>query len=181
MSKLAIAILATLTVAAPAYAQSAVGAGSPYNNYMPADGTGTFGNNGSISGTFTNAFTFNVTSRGILASDFSNAASSNGGNSDIDFTSGTLTGNGTTTNYQKLLAEPTSLTEVWGFTPFVVNAGTYTLTIEGRSFGSAATFAGNFNVAAVPEPATWAMMIGGVGMVGGAVRRRRVTTKVSFV
>lgn len=33
---------------------------------------------------------------------------------------------------------------------------------------------------AVPEPATWAMMIGGVGMVGGAVRRRRVSTKVSF-
>lgn len=29
---------------------------------------------------------------------------------------------------------------------------------------------------AVPEPATWAMMIGGVGMVGGAMRRRRGTT-----
>ncbi len=33
---------------------------------------------------------------------------------------------------------------------------------------------------AVPEPATWAMMIGGCGMVGGAMRRRRVSTKVSF-
>ncbi len=32
-----------------------------------------------------------------------------------------------------------------------------------------------------PEPATWAMMIGGFGMVGGAMRRRRsVSTKVSF-
>ncbi|SNS78417.1 PEP-CTERM protein-sorting domain-containing protein [Sphingomonas laterariae] len=29
------------------------------------------------------------------------------------------------------------------------------------------------DVAAVPEPATWAMMIGGFGMVGGALRRRR--------
>ena len=28
---------------------------------------------------------------------------------------------------------------------------------------------------AVPEPATWAMMIGGVGMVGGMMRRRRAT------
>ena len=28
-------------------------------------------------------------------------------------------------------------------------------------------------VAAVPEPATWAMMIGGLGMVGGVMRRRR--------
>ena len=26
---------------------------------------------------------------------------------------------------------------------------------------------------AVPEPATWALMIGGFGMVGGAVRRQR--------
>lgn len=33
---------------------------------------------------------------------------------------------------------------------------------------------------AVPEPSTWAMMIGGFGLVGGAMRRRRkVTTKVS--
>ena len=29
------------------------------------------------------------------------------------------------------------------------------------------------SVAAVPEPASWAMMIGGVGLVGGAMRRRR--------
>ncbi len=32
----------------------------------------------------------------------------------------------------------------------------------------------------VPEPSTWAMMIGGFGMVGGAMRRRRSMTKVSF-
>lgn len=34
-------------------------------------------------------------------------------------------------------------------------------------------------VAAVPEPATWAMMIGGFGMIGAAARRR-VRTSVSF-
>lgn len=34
--------------------------------------------------------------------------------------------------------------------------------------------------APVPEPATWAMMIAGFGLVGGAMRRRNVTTKVSF-
>jgi hypothetical protein len=36
-------------------------------------------------------------------------------------------------------------------------------------------------VAAVPEPSTWAMMIGGFGLVGGAIRRRgKVKTTVSF-
>jgi hypothetical protein len=34
---------------------------------------------------------------------------------------------------------------------------------------------------AVPEPTTWAVMIAGMGVVGGAMRRRRtVSTKVSF-
>ncbi len=33
----------------------------------------------------------------------------------------------------------------------------------------------------VPEPASWAMMIGGMGVVGGAMRRRRsVKTNISF-
>ena len=34
------------------------------------------------------------------------------------------------------------------------------------------------NVPAVPEPATWAMMIGGLGIVGASMRRR--STKVQF-
>lgn len=33
----------------------------------------------------------------------------------------------------------------------------------------------NIAVSAVPEPATWAMMIAGFGMAGAALRRRRVT------
>lgn len=39
----------------------------------------------------------------------------------------------------------------------------------------------DFVNAAVPEPATWAMMIGGFGLVGGAMRRRSsVNTTVRF-
>ena len=33
----------------------------------------------------------------------------------------------------------------------------------------------------VPEPATWAMMIGGFGAIGGSFRYRRRTAKISFV
>lgn len=36
-----------------------------------------------------------------------------------------------------------------------------------------------FSLAAVPEPTTWAMMILGFGVIGGAMRRRRAQTKVS--
>ncbi len=36
----------------------------------------------------------------------------------------------------------------------------------------------SFNIAPVPEAATWAMMIAGFAMVGAAARRRRVA--VSF-
>jgi hypothetical protein len=32
---------------------------------------------------------------------------------------------------------------------------------------------------AVPEPATWAMMIGGLGLVGAAARRRRVAFRTA--
>ena len=33
---------------------------------------------------------------------------------------------------------------------------------------------------AVPEPATWLMMILGFGLIGGALRRQRMTTTVRF-
>jgi len=36
-----------------------------------------------------------------------------------------------------------------------------------------------FEVSDVPEPATWAMMLGGLGLVGGALRSRRTTTVFS--
>jgi hypothetical protein len=41
---------------------------------------------------------------------------------------------------------------------------------------------GNAIISGVPEPATWAMMIGGFGMVGGAMRsaRRKAKVSVSF-
>ncbi len=46
--------------------------------------------------------------------------------------------------------------------------------------GTITQFTGTALAGAVPEPATWAMMIGGFGMAGGAMRRRRASTKISF-
>lgn len=39
------------------------------------------------------------------------------------------------------------------------------------------TVTGSITFAAVPEPATWAMMVGGVGLLGAAARRRPIGTR----
>jgi hypothetical protein len=54
-------------------------------------------------------------------------------------------------------------------------AGPFALTIAGPG---TATLIGDEG--AVPEPASWAMMIAGFGLVGGALRRRTVKTSVTF-
>ncbi|MET0307171.1 MAG: PEPxxWA-CTERM sorting domain-containing protein [Sphingomonas sp.] len=63
-------------------------------------------------------------------------------------------------------------------TSFVAGAtGPASLTFEFRGLGvTAADFAVDrvYAVAAVPEPAAWGMMIGGFGLAGAAMRRRRV-------
>jgi hypothetical protein len=49
----------------------------------------------------------------------------------------------------------------------------------GRNVGERVLASGAFQP--VPEPSTWAMMIGGFGVVGlAARRRRRVTARISF-
>lgn len=62
-----------------------------------------------------------------------------------------------------------------------VAAGLHKLIIEGTAGGNA-SYGGNvnFTLAAVPEPATWAMMIAGIGAVGVAMRRRSATARVAF-
>jgi len=62
---------------------------------------------------------------------------------------------------------PTFLLGTYALTQYQ-GSGTYTLTIADAAAG------------AVPEPATWAMMIGGFGLVGAAMRRRAGKVSVSF-
>ena len=57
-------------------------------------------------------------------------------------------------------------------------AGDYTIVVNGNVTKGPARYDGNAVFAAVPEPATWAMMLGGFGLLGGAVRRSRRATTV---
>ena len=54
-----------------------------------------------------------------------------------------------------------------------LDPGTYTLNINGHFNGDRSSFGGDVTFAAVPEPATWAMMLIGFGAVGFSMRRRR--------
>jgi hypothetical protein len=58
-----------------------------------------------------------------------------------------------------------------------LGAGSYTLTFIGNGSGS---FGGNVSFSAVPEPATWGMMLLGFGAIGFAMRRRRSSALVQI-
>ena len=89
---------------------------------------------------------------------------------------GTSTGN-VTTNFSGALA---GFTITSGFV-----AGLNTFDVQLRDFGAPAAFridnfAGTAELAAtngaVPEPASWALMIGGFGLAGATLRRRKALT-----
>lgn len=56
--------------------------------------------------------------------------------------------------------------------------GVFALTRSGS--GSVGTLTVSAVAAAVPEPATWAMLLVGFGLVGGAARYRRRTTTLAY-
>lgn len=101
---------------------------------------------------------------------------------DIDFSSVFLSLAGSNTSigdYFRISADPS--TETWqccGATmatlaPVTLAPGNYTLHLIGNLTGNlSGSYSGTINVAAVPEPATWAMMLLGFFGVGLALRRR---------
>jgi hypothetical protein len=135
------------------------------------DGTSTafFGDTITAGGGFTSVFTFTTLSAGFASASVDKTSLSN-----INFTSATL--NGQAFSFASLFSA-----QFGGSGPVSVGAGSQTITVNGTgtgSFGGSVAFQPG-SVAAVPEPATWAMMIGGFGMVGGAMRSARRKQKVA--
>lgn len=63
--------------------------------------------------------------------------------------------------------------EAWGITNVPVDFGVLnTIEIKYTSFGDG-SYGGNASFNPIPEPATWAMMIAGFGLIGVAMRKRQ--------
>lgn len=56
-------------------------------------------------------------------------------------------------------------------------SGNYNLFIAGTNTVAGNAYSGTITLAAVPEPAAWALFILGFGLVGGAMRRRSQTAR----
>jgi hypothetical protein len=164
-----------VAAASAAAVMAAPASAATYNNFNPATGTGTYGNDAVSTSPFSDLFTFVVNKTSTLSSSI---LSSKSGRNDINFSLVQLTGpNGFSADYDKISE---GVFEFRTYGPNIIQAGTYTLSVKGTSTGTA-SYTGDFTLAGVPEPATWGLMILGFGAVGGAMRRRQaVKARVAF-
>lgn len=161
---------------------------APAANAQATGGTVTFANDLGTGGSFTasfsdsnltNPFTETLTFTTAVAGSLSIVASTiaTAAENDTDFTNVFLTGTGIVGQVliPQISADPAEIRSLAGLG---VGAGTFTLTFQGTpgtqngSFGGSVAFLANQATSAVPEPATWAMMLMGFGAVGYSLRRR---------
>ena len=121
---------------------------------------------GGITGTFTDTWNF------VLPSGFESGTISSiltSGSNNVNFTSVTLNG-------QPFTVDSTGAFESEHLLNAFTNGGPQTLVVSGNlgagegtgAYGGVISFS-----PAVPEPATWALMIAGIGLAGGMLRQSR--------
>lgn len=102
----------------------------------------------------------------------------------VDWLDTNRTNNGGAHSYTLTINGATIGTYTSGFFGFVTNSSAQFLGVAGQSYtvafngianGDTTTFIDRVSLAVVPEPATWAMLVAGFGLVGVAIRRRATT------
>lgn len=138
--------------------------------------SGTFGNsfNPAAIGTFTDNFVINLTNSSLTNGSLISV--SLGGGNNIDFTCQICSVRLDSTLFTLM---STGTLDIFTLNPTLLAAGSHTLSVTGNIVaGPTASYSGtiNFNTPAVPEPATWAMMLLGFGATGLMMRRRNRRT-----
>lgn len=65
-------------------------------------------------------------------------------------------------------------TDSWSLSGFNLTEGYYALRVDGNVSGAGGgAFGGDLNISPVPEPQSWAMLLGGLGLAGMLARRRK--------
>ncbi|MBO9574840.1 MAG: PEP-CTERM sorting domain-containing protein [Sphingobium sp.] len=134
--------------------------------FNEATGTGIYGN--SVAGAFDDSFQITLTDTYVLSITLTNTLDVGG---PINFSISQL-----------LNSTPSWLGNVAGgavANNFLVGPGTYTLNFQGSS-NLKASYSGTIDIAVapIPEPASWALMVAGIAVMGTALRRRAV--RVAF-
>jgi hypothetical protein len=122
-------------------------------------------------GAFTDTFTFTAAdTAGLTDLSFFNLAYTVA--QSVDFTSATING----VTVPVLNATPPGTVPHYSFggiPPTFFSGGNLVLTISGTSSALGGSYSGIINLSAVPEPATYGMMMGGLAMLGFMARRRK--------
>jgi len=72
-------------------------------------------------------------------------------------------------SFTQVLADPF---ETWALSSVTLAPGAYTLSVIGLNSPAVASYGGNIGVTAVPEPQTYALLLGGLIGMGFIARRR---------
>ena len=162
----ATAALAALTMTPAANAATTIVlTGSPLS--------GSFGN--TVAGSFSDVYEFTLSNPGYASGSVTSISFAGlGAAGDISFDSISI-------NDTFFFTPMSSGVNEWHLlTPAVLLSGaTHTLKLVGTAIGTG-SYGGQLNVAAVPEPATWAMMVVGIAAVGMTMRRRSQNMQVAF-
>ena len=137
-----------------------------------SSGTAHFGNTVG-NGAFSDSFTFSLSLPSFGSSSL--ITISLGSLKDIDFSSVDLNGDPFTGSVSTVGGD-----ELEVFTLNMPNlpAGSYSLNVNGTASNGPASYAGTLNITPIPEPASWALMMGGFALVGSAIRRRRSVARM---